>query len=206
MENTSSSRMQSSGTWMQDPLANTVDWSPLVGGGTNFRTHKLSWAGPEKALFTATRGYQIFSYLFLGIGLIAWIAAFLMPASAGFFNERWLVILFSLPFAGVRIYLLRSANRYVAFDFAAGDFVQTKRPKGQWFVAKQDAFYERVPLGDIYAFQLLSEPLSDYSSYEFNLILRDGSRIHVVDHGDRKSLLQDMETLAARLDCGIWVR
>lgn len=206
MQSQTSSRIDHGGLWAQDPLAGKVEWSPLMGGGANFRTHKLTWAGPDRALFTATRGYQIFANLFLGIGLIAWIAAFLMPASEGFFNERWLVVLFSLPFAGVGIYLLRTAHRYIAFDWVEGRFVQAKQPKGQLFAARQDAFYEQIPLEDIYAFQLLSEQLSDYASYEFNLILKDGSRIHVVDHGDRKSLLQDMEALASRQDCRIWVR
>ena len=46
---------------------------------------------------------------------------------------------------------------------------------------------------DIHALQVILEHIksdgSSYSSYEINLVLKDGSRVNVMDHGSRKKNL-----------------
>ncbi|MDP6491172.1 MAG: hypothetical protein QGG69_05335 [Kiritimatiellia bacterium] len=56
--------------------------------------------------------------------------------------------------------------------------------------------------------QLLSEycrsDKSSYYSYELNLVLQDGSRINVVDHGNKTKLREDAATLSEFLGRPVW--
>ena len=65
-----------------------------------------------------------------------------------------------------------------------------------------------APLSSIHALQLLSEYISgsknSYTSYELNLVLNDGSRINVVDHGNLERLRSDANRLSQFLDKPVW--
>ena len=65
-----------------------------------------------------------------------------------------------------------------------------------------------APLSSIHALQLLSEFISgsknSYYSYELNLVLHDGSRINVVDHGNLERLRSDASTLSQFLGKPVW--
>jgi hypothetical protein len=45
---------------------------------------------------------------------------------------------------------------------------------------------------------------NSYYSYELNLVLNDGSRINVVDHGNLKQLRSDTQTLSQFLGKPVW--
>jgi hypothetical protein len=45
---------------------------------------------------------------------------------------------------------------------------------------------------------------NSYYSYELNLVLDDGSRINVVDHGNLDRLRSDAQTLSRFLDKPVW--
>ena len=45
---------------------------------------------------------------------------------------------------------------------------------------------------------------SDYKSYEMNLVLKDGERILVIDHGDQKQVESDAAMLAVFLNVPVW--
>ena len=45
---------------------------------------------------------------------------------------------------------------------------------------------------------------SSYYSYELNLVLEDGARLNVVDHGDLKALQADAEILSEYLQVPVW--
>lgn len=63
-------------------------------------------------------------------------------------------------------------------------------------------------LDDICAIQLISEYCSgddsSYYSYELNLVLKDASRINVIDHGNKTRILEDTQILADFLDVPVW--
>ena len=58
------------------------------------------------------------------------------------------------------------------------------------------------------ALQLLSEHVSgndsSYYSYELNLVLEDGRRLSVVDHGDCEQLREDAQLLSQLLGKPVW--
>jgi hypothetical protein len=63
-------------------------------------------------------------------------------------------------------------------------------------------------LEEIHALQLVAENCrSDndtYRSYELNLILKDGKRINVVDHGNESKLREDAQTLSRFIEKPVW--
>ena len=60
----------------------------------------------------------------------------------------------------------------------------------------------------IHALQILAEYVrgnkSSYYSYELNLVLKDGARINVVDHGSQNRLREDAKTLSVFLGKPVW--
>jgi hypothetical protein len=66
---------------------------------------------------------------------------------------------------------------------------------------------QATELATIQALQLVTERVSgksSYNSYELNLVLKDGKRINVMDHGDQTALNADAEVLARFLNVPIW--
>ena len=61
---------------------------------------------------------------------------------------------------------------------------------------------------DIHALQILAEYVKgnkrSYYSYELNLVFRDGTRKHVIDHGDIESIRKDSEILSKFLNRPVW--
>ena len=45
---------------------------------------------------------------------------------------------------------------------------------------------------------------SSYYSYELNLVLSDGTRLNIVDHGDLRRVRRDGATLARFLGVPLW--
>jgi hypothetical protein len=65
-----------------------------------------------------------------------------------------------------------------------------------------------ISLSQIHALQLIAEHVrsnkSSYYSYELNLVLRDGSRKNVVDHGNITRLREDADKLSKFLGKPVW--
>ena len=63
-------------------------------------------------------------------------------------------------------------------------------------------------LDDVHAIQLISEFVrgnkTSYHSYELNLVLQDGKRLNVIDHGNKNVIKENAETLSKFLDKPIW--
>ncbi len=60
----------------------------------------------------------------------------------------------------------------------------------------------------VHAIQILSERVQKhrhiYLSYEMNLVLKDGSRINVLDHNNKTQVLSDANLLPGLLNTPIW--
>lgn len=75
-------------------------------------------------------------------------------------------------------------------------------------VMRTDQADKFVKLSDIHALQIVSEWVrgnkTSYTSYELNLVLKDGKRINVVDHGNLKALREDARITADFLGIQVW--
>ena len=179
--------------WRDDPIATITEWSPAKGGGASFRTRQLVQRGVDRLEFPTTTGNLLFGGAFFVMGAIATVICAGLAAETG----DWRVGLFVL--LGIVFMLIGAAQVYSAISPIVFD-----RQRGLFSKGSKT----REPLDAIYALQIVSEYISgddsSYHSYELNLVLENGSRVNVVDHGDGEQLRKDAERLAEFLNVPLW--
>ena len=171
-------------------IAFKTSWEPLVGGGTNFCTHRAqknaSLMGDVIVFKTAIQ-----AYLF-AISWVAFGAMFAIASAAGEFEDQ--IGLFGLGFLAFGCWELWSLHQKESrFDRYSSELTQGKKS---------------FDLKNAEAIQLIREYCggseSSYYSYELNLICSDGSRINIVDHGALRKLREDAALLAEYLSIPVW--
>lgn len=192
-----------------DPLALSTAWTPARGGGSSFRTHKMIRVGMNRIEFRPSIGALIFYLLFLliGLGLTTAIAA--SHLSSGNFTvgmETIVPMLMGLLFASIGGFMFYTGTTPIVFEKGRGVFWKGRKgPDDAMDIRSRDRF---VRLDNVHALQLISEYCrgnkSSYYSYELNLVLADGKRVNVVDHGNRDRIRQDAQALATFLGKPLW--
>ena len=171
-------------------IAFKTSWEPLVGGGTNFCTHRAqknaSLMGDVIVFKTAIQAY-LFAICFVALG-----AMFPILSAAGEFDDK--IGLFGLGFLAWGCWDLWSLRQKESrFDRYSSELTQGKKS---------------FDLKNAEAIQLIREYCggseSSYYSYELNLICSDGSRINIVDHGALRKLREDAALLAEYLSIPVW--
>jgi hypothetical protein len=192
-----------------DPVAEQTSWMPAKGGGANFRTRKLVTVTPNRIEFRASMGAKIFfgSFLLGGIGVAVGVSAFHFSTGTFPFSPDTVLPLFAgIGFAVVGGCLLYFGTAPIVFDKSRGFF--WKGRKAREGVFDSNSLKHFAGLEDIHALQLISEycrgSKRSYYSYELNLVLRNGRRINVMDHGDCEKLREDAQTLSQFLERPVW--
>lgn len=192
-----------------DPIAIQTQWTPLVSGGTNIRTHKLVPVDFNRMEFKPSWGSILFSALFLftGLGLMIGFTIAATRSGSTFFETDFLMpVIAGLIFTLGGAFLYYTFGKPVVFDKRSGYFWKCWKAPDQAF--DLNAMDDYTKLSDIHALQLISEHVrgskSSYHSYELNLVLKNGNRLNVVDHGSAEKLRVDAETLAGFLDRPVW--
>lgn len=193
-----------------DPLAEKVDWVPAKGGGANFSTHKLVSNRDYRVEFHATMKAKLFYGVFLVVGLGVLYQFSISKILAGYTDifklDFLMTSIFGILFSAAGAAMLYFGTVPVVFDKNAGSFWKGRAGDGKYLDKKKVKFSGL--LSDIHALQLISEHCegddSSYYSYELNLILGDGQRINVVDHGNKKQVRQETATLSAFLEKPVW--
>jgi hypothetical protein len=192
-----------------DPLAMEVEWTPAKSGGANFRTHKLVLIGADRIEFHSSIGAKLFYLLFLIVGMGILIG---VPYAA-FSNQNPILesgvlmpMLVGMTFACVGGALYYFGTAPVVFDARKSCFWKGRKSPDK--VMDPNSLKVYAEFQQIHAIQLISEYCrgnkSSYYSYEMNLVLQDGSRINVVDHGNRDKLWEDAHMLSEFLGKPVW--
>lgn len=192
-----------------DPLALETEWSPAKKGGASFGTHRLHSVGPTRMAFRPTRGAMAFYSLFLiiGVALLTFFAVSMVSRSDGGTAIRMTVpILIGLVFTVAGAGMLYTGIAPIIFDGHRGEF--WKGRMAPWEARNNRELAAHTPIDRIHALQIISERVStddgSYTSYELNLVLDDGARLNVVDHGNLDDLRRDARTLASFIDKPVW--
>lgn len=176
---------------MEEFNINSVDWSPLKRGGSNFKTHSLIEISTNRLEYKVTLGFKIFVLFFAGIG-VATNLAFLFIEDVPIF-----VALFGLVFAGIGWFFYKRGTIPNVFDKSEGYYWNDKYSPSQVNTGDIKII---VKLEDIAGIQVIKERVrgekSSYNSYEINLITKTNERINVMDHGNMNSILSDSTILA----------
>ena len=171
-------------------IAFKTSWEPLVGGGTNFCTHRVqkdaSLDGDIFVFKTTIQAY-LFAFSFVALGAMLAISS----AAAKAPDQFALIGLGILAFGCWYQWSLRQKES--RFDRYSNELTQGKKS---------------FDLKNAEAIQLIREYVrgnkSSYYSYELNLICSDGSRINIVDHGALRKLREDAALLAEYLSIPVW--
>lgn len=192
-----------------DPVATQTDWTPAKRGGASFRTHKLIKVSPDRIEFRASIGAKVFYMIFLvvGIGVVIGVSALqLSKGTFSFSMDTVFPLLIGLVFAVIGGYMLYFGTVPIVFDKRKGYFWKGRKGPDQVFSKNSLKYF--AELEDVHALQLISEycrgDKSSYYSYELNLVLKDGKRINVVDHGNQNKLRADASTLSDLLERPVW--
>ena len=171
----------------EDELAFRISWDPLVGGGTNFCTHRLQKTSDlmnNSIEFKPTFIAYLVSISFAVIGLIAIL-------SSGSSGSGALIALAPLGFG--LWYLRQLVKQKLVFNSASRVFYKNTKSYG---------------FDNICAIQLLREYVrgnkNSYYSYELNLVCTNGERINIVDHGALHAIREDASILADYLSIPVW--
>lgn len=186
-----------------NPDAQRTAWTPLRGGGSNFRTHVIKAKGPDVLLIKTSGAYRAGFLGFGGIGLFTSLtdAAEAYAGSALSGPPRIWEVLQGLSSTG----LLFMAGAAAFYFFLASSSRADRRTR---------AFYtgRRIyPFSRIRGLQIIGELAGRrsrsgiFSSYELNLVFDDGGRANVMDHGDLDALLRDGRILADFLEVPLWM-
>jgi hypothetical protein len=193
-----------------DTVAMQTQWSPLKSGGNNFSTHKVTVVGSRLQFRASSRALLFYFIVLLIGGALMWAASVTKLPSGGFaFHVREGVLFV----AGIVVVTLGACLAYsgtasIVFDKATGYFWKGRKTPNA--LLETEPLKNRAKLNDIHALQLLPEYISStrsdrsYYSFELNLVLKDGRRINVVDHGDLTRMRADVGTLSAFLGKPIW--
>ncbi len=172
-----------------------IDWSPLVSGGSNFKTHKLVAVSPMRMEYKPGIGIILLGVLFVVVGLGVSSFVFLEETS-------FMIFFLGLVFLAPGVFVIYSAFKPIVFDKTEGYFWKGKTAPSQ--VADINELKTVAKLDDIYGIQVVKEYVrssndgknTSYYSYEINLVLQNGQRINVIDYGHATSILQDASRLA----------
>lgn len=185
------------------PLALQTKWTRLKWGGLNFQSHAMQRTDNGNLVFTPTwKSYAI------GIGFSSFM---LLVAFMPLFIGEGVSSPFSLlmPFLSmvlIYVVLLRKLFFKSTFDFLNGVYWKRIREPGS--LANIEKKRSLAYITDIGAVQVLRERVQvrhgSYHSYELNLVLKDGSRLNVVDHRNKEAIWKEASQLAKRLGVPLW--
>ena len=192
-----------------DPVANSTSWTPLKNGGANFTTQAMKIVDANRIQYRPSVGGALFIVVFIVMGI------FIPLSILGFFVEDFqfrlgfdqLIPLFAMV-------VFTGAGSYFGYRFCI-PIVFDKRQGYYWRGWKEPSHLSRIDQMDeycaietIHALQLISELVSSddggYHSFELNLILKDGGRLNVVDHGGQDRIREDAKVLSDFLNVPVW--
>lgn len=206
---------------LDDPVAERTEWTPLVRLGTHLHTHRLvqdsvsRWSMRPTLAVRVPSGLMCLLFVAIGVMLLVGGVLGLRNPGAVLSQSVWAGLLylglgvcgFYVASAGIRQYRWVCQPR--VFDLQAKGYWRGAGPPG---VGTPEAGRHSAPLEEVHAVQILGElvrgtratELRDFMSYEINLVLRDGRRVNVVDHGSLEHIRKDAAAIGDLIGVPVW--
>ncbi len=174
-------------SYFDDTIAMKTKWSPLKAGGASFGTHKLVEIDSTRLEMKKSLGSFLFGGVFFLVGLGALVGAAANPVWPAF---AWAGT-FGVVFTGVGAWVAWPTT--LVFD-------ATTRQIG----LRKGA----IAFSTVHAIQVIKEYVrgdkQSYWSYEINLVLKDGERLNIVDHGNLDGIRSDAKKISQLMGCKLW--
>ncbi|MET1257567.1 hypothetical protein [Aliikangiella maris] len=191
----------------EDPVAQRTSWEPANRGGANFKAQQMIEEN-QKIIIKKSVGAIIFYLVFAIPGALAVVILAPYLFISGEIVPGIFAIVWGAIFGGAG-FLMLLGDKNMTFDKAKGVYFRGQ-PRNEMITEDKSV---QGSLKDIYAIQLISERIrstssqggsSTYTSYELNLVLRDGSRVNVMDHGKEVAIDDAAKALAKFLNVPVW--
>lgn len=185
------------------PLCHRTEWGRLKWGGTSFQSHVLQSTEEGNMVFAPSWKAYLMPLIplafFVFIAFKTQLFSNLQQTSPSF-------LLLPLVALGISVFIGYRNFKKSSFDFLNGIYW-----KGYRAPASSDEIGKRkncAYIKDIGGLQIIRERIrsrnSNYTSFELNLVLKDGSRLNVIDHSNLSNLRKEAKRLAARLNVPLW--
>ncbi|MCA9173660.1 MAG: hypothetical protein KDB14_04165 [Planctomycetales bacterium] len=184
------------------PTAESIEWSALPDGHSyNLQSHRLVCVNAERYELRPTIMMRLveFAVFLLGVSFML-LGLFLM------FWAKYDPGEYLFNFLGSALFVaLGAVIACFARKFRRGTIVFDQRADA--YVSEREG--NKVQLSRICALQLFrwicdANGEGPYDVFELNLIRQDGSRVHVLTHGDLQSIRADAHELARLLGVPLW--
>lgn len=184
-----------------------LSFEPVKKGGANFTVARLKTQPDGSLIFCPTFLNWFVSSIFILLTIPFLIPFFTLRAMPEP-GARLFLIFILLIFWAVGIFLLRLLLLKPRFDFERRAYYRSITTPRYGDTGENKKDY--TPFSQITGLQLLTEECrgskgSSFLSHELNLVLEDGKRINVVDHGGWENIKNDAEELAEKLDLPLWL-
>ncbi|MFC0604343.1 hypothetical protein [Winogradskyella pulchriflava] len=173
----------------------------MYSGGASFKTHKAKQE-TNAFKFVPTLKFAMYTsmYLLLSVGCF-YTGKHLFFIDSPISIIGLLLLGASLVFLFGFFYFLKDYLKSIVFSKNLNYYY-----KG--FINIKFLRDDKVDLNNIAAIQILgeitSEALAPFNSFELNLVLKDSERVHIIDHSNLKSIIDDANNLSKFLDVPIW--
>ena len=194
-----------------DSVSSSTSWKPLSSAGQNFKSHKMVRVDDDHLEFRISfqSAMAYLSILVVGV-LVMTVSIFGKMMGMSGSGNHIVMFLVGLLFAGLGFYLLKKAQQKIAINRAFPAIFKGKIDPAD--VINPHAVEYFHTLDKLHAIQLLQKYVeshndgkdNSYFSYELNLVLSDGTRIKVLDHGNIKAMKKQASALAEFLNVPLW--
>jgi len=193
---------------IQDPIVMQTKWLPVDRAGEFYPRELVEVAAGrlEFRVATVAKANYLFMILF-GIGAAICVSGFRLTKGEFFQWKTAVILLFCAILSAGGVYLYIWRTKLIVFDIGRGVFWKGKSSYEavDWSDLKYFCRLEDIhALQVIPVFHMRSSGSGAYYSYELNLVLKNGQRISVINHGDRDKLVRDTATIATFIGKPVW--
>ncbi|WP_299117025.1 hypothetical protein [uncultured Winogradskyella sp.] len=173
----------------------------MYSGGASFETHVARKTNSVfKFLPSVKFAFYTVMYLLLSVGAY-YFGMQLWPIDNGLSIIGFLLLGACLVCFCAFLYFLKDYLIRIVFSKKLGYYY-----KG--YVNIKYLRFSKTNLEHIVAIQILgeitTEQIAPFNSYEINLVLKDSERLHVIDHSNLNSIIEDAQSLSTFLNVPIW--
>lgn len=194
---------------INEEIVKNSSFIPLKRGWTNIKSHDLIIENNWNYLFKVK---WFFPEVFLGIFFTPIITTIIILYSKNFevnnmFWEFLWLIIYSIIFSWLAWLIFYSLHRSYIFDFQNWYFYDTIYTQKLFEFLRDEKYKNKIiSLKEIQALQIISERVhgknTTYTSYELNMILKNSSRVNIIDHWNLEEIRKNASELANKL----WVK
>lgn len=187
-----------------DPIAEETEWSALPIGMTMLHvvTQVTSLVGPDRLEFKPSPWFIRFLLMIASIPLVIGLVLFAVnPTPPKMILFICCILLVPSLLFVVLAWMM--TIKPIVFDQTLGTFWRgTKLPPTP--LDDGETREVCVKLDEVHAVQLISDVVYKKMAFQMNLVLKNGRRIKVIEHGHPTYLQQDAEKVAQFLGVPVW--